>query len=102
MARPQARSKPQAPAQVQDKRSVLKGDPAEVTIPHYLITWTDANGDHTARAFEGEVKNINGVTYQAKNFRHDFQTSLEVLLGMLAALVLTVIGILLKRDSDPQ
>jgi ABC-type multidrug transport system ATPase subunit/pSer/pThr/pTyr-binding forkhead associated (FHA) protein len=102
MARPQARSKSQAQPQDQEKRTVLKGDPAEVTIPHYLITWTDNKGDHTARAFQGEVKTINGVTYTAKNFRHQFQVSLEVLLGMLGALILTVIGILLKRDSDPQ
>jgi hypothetical protein len=95
--------KPAAPATKPDiPEQRLKGDAAEVTIPHYLISWTDDKGDHTARAYEGEVKNINGNTYKAKNFRHDFQVSIEVLLGMLAALVLTVIGILLKRDSDPQ
>jgi len=65
--------KPAAPATKPDiPEQRLKGDAAEVTIPHYLISWTDDKGDHTARAYEGEVKNINGNTYKAKNFRHDF------------------------------
>jgi len=96
--RPKSQSKDQDP-----KRTVLEGDAAEATIPHYLITWKDANGkEFTTRAYQGEVKSGNGATYTAKNFRHNFQVSVEVLLGMLGALILTVIGILLKRDSDPQ
>jgi len=101
--RPTPRPKPQAPPKNQPTRTVLEGDVAEATIPHYLITWKDATGkEFITRAYQGEVKTINNETYAAKNFRHPFQVSLEVLLGMLGALILAVIGILLKRDSDPQ
>ena len=92
-----------APAAADIPEQRLKGDVAEGTIPHYLISWKDANGnDRINRAYETEVKTVNGETYKAKNFRHTFQVSVEVLLGMLAGLILLVIGILLKRDSDPQ
>ncbi len=82
---------------------VLCSDVAEATIPHYLLTWKDQDGGgHISRAYRGEVKEINGERYEAENFRHRFSTAILVLLGMLGALVLTVLGILLKRDSDPQ
>lgn len=82
---------------------VLCSDVAEATIPRYLLAWKDQDGGkHISRAYNGEVKEINGERYEAENFRHRFSTSILVLLGMLGALVLTVLGILLKRDSDPQ
>jgi hypothetical protein len=102
--KPKPPAPPAAPAAAPDiPEQRLKGDVAELTIPHYLITWKDENGnDRINRGYEGEVKTIGGETYKAKNFRHDFKVSLEVLCGMLAGLILLVIGILLKRDSDPQ
>jgi hypothetical protein len=99
--KPAAQATPPPASDIPEQR--LKGDVAELTIPHYLITWKDENGnDRIDRAYETEAKTINGETYKAKNFRHDFRVSLEVLLGMLGGLILLVIGILLKRDSDPQ
>jgi len=81
---------------------VLCSDAAEATLPHYLLQWQDQGGmKHISRAYRGEVKEINGERYEAENFRHRFGTSMLVLLGMFGALVLTVLGILLKRDNDP-
>ena len=85
------------------QQPVLCSDVAEATFPHYVLTWKDKEGGrHFSRAYKGEVKAINGERYEAENFRHSFRTSILVLLGMLGALILTVLGILLKRDSDPQ
>jgi ABC transport system ATP-binding/permease protein len=82
---------------------LLCSDAAELSIPAYLIEWNDAGGAvHIARAFKGETKQIGSKTYKAVDFRHRFRISLSVLLGMLLALMLTVLGILLKRDRDPQ
>ena len=85
------------------QHSILCSDVAEATFPDYLLTWKDQKGGrHISRAYKGEVQVINGERYEAENFRHRFRTSILVLLGMLGALILTVLGILLKRDSDPQ
>ena len=95
---------------------ILCADVAESSFPHYLINWKDTyQKKYQARAYKGEAKGANGVTlsnddlkvpdrktYEAVNFRHRFRTSLAVLGGMLSGLVLAVLGILLKRDSDPQ
>ena len=78
-------------------------DIVEFQIPKYLISWKDENGRHSEIAHEGDVKGpYEGETYKAEKFRHRFRTSLMVLTGMLAGLVLGVLGILLKRDNDPQ
>ena len=99
--KPAAQANPSPAPDIPEQR--LKGDVAEGTIPHYLINWKDADGnDRMNRAYATESKTINGVTYKAKTFRHSFQVSIEVLGGMLTGLILLVIGILLKRDSDPQ
>jgi ABC transport system ATP-binding/permease protein len=83
--------------------TVLCSDAAEISIPRYLIVWKDPDGArHVSRAYEGEAKTINGERFQAIGFRHSFRTSLLVLAGMLIALILTVLGILLRRDVDPQ
>lgn len=84
-------------------RAILCSDVAEATIPHYLLAWKDQGGaKHISRAYRGEVKEINGERFEAENFRHRFSASITVLVGMFGALVLIVLGILLKRDSDPQ
>ncbi len=96
------RGKPvKEPAKAASK-SILDGDAAELTIPNYLITWKDKDGEHTARAYKDEQKSYEDRTYKAIDFRHKFRDSLLVLAGMFSALVLTVLGILMKRDSDPQ
>jgi hypothetical protein len=41
-------------------------------------------------------------SYLATSIRHHFRTSLIVLTSMLTALLLGVVGVLLKRDNDPQ
>jgi ABC-type multidrug transport system ATPase subunit len=104
------KAKPETKTKADDP-FILEGDAAELTIPHYLIAWKDANGDHTTRAFKDEKKtiaayqdgdkNVEEKSYEPTDFRHSFRDSLEVLVGMFAALVLAVLGILLKRDSDP-
>jgi ABC-type multidrug transport system ATPase subunit/pSer/pThr/pTyr-binding forkhead associated (FHA) protein len=82
---------------------ILCSDVAEATIPHYVLAWRDGAGEaHISRAYRGEFKEVNGVRYEAEDFRHRFRTSILVLFGMLSGLVLTVLGILLKRDDDPQ
>ena len=82
---------------------LLCGDVAEMFIPHYLIAWKDENGtQHSARAVQGESKDVAGKVYKAADLRHPFRESMLILLGMLAAFVLAVLGILRKRDRDPQ
>jgi len=82
----------------------FKGDPAEGNIPHYLITFTDPFGKkHTCRvpAADEHYPYYGPVAY-AVSFRHRFRESLSVLVAMLVVLVIGVIAILRKRDTDPQ
>jgi ABC-type multidrug transport system ATPase subunit/pSer/pThr/pTyr-binding forkhead associated (FHA) protein/ABC-type multidrug transport system permease subunit len=95
-------------------KNILCADAAEIAVPRYLITWTDSKGNEkTTRAYKGETKDEDGkpVTesnnsgkkiFKAVTFRHNYQTSVFVLLGMLSVLVAAVLLILKKRDSDPQ
>jgi ABC transport system ATP-binding/permease protein len=88
-------------------RPVICSDAAETSIPRHLLTWLDKDGDqHTSRAYKDEVMigagEETGEVYKAIDFRHSFRESLLVLLGMLALTIASVLGILRKRDSDPQ
>jgi ABC-type multidrug transport system ATPase subunit/ABC-type multidrug transport system permease subunit len=81
----------------------IQGDPAEGSIPAYLITFTDAGGvKHTCRASAGEQYPRIGPTAHAVANRHRFRDSLAVLTAMVLALVAGIIAILRKRDNDPQ
>jgi ABC-type multidrug transport system ATPase subunit/pSer/pThr/pTyr-binding forkhead associated (FHA) protein len=78
-------------------------DVVDVVIPHDRLDCPDQDGDmhenFTSQPIEVAYQD---KTYKAVSFRHRFRTSLLVLVGMLGALVLGVLGILRKRDSDPQ
>jgi len=81
----------------------IQGDPAEGNIPQYLITFTDPFGkSHTCRAYADEHYPHYGPVAYAVSFRHRFHESLSVLVAMLVVLVIGVIAILRKRDTDPQ
>jgi ABC-type multidrug transport system ATPase subunit/pSer/pThr/pTyr-binding forkhead associated (FHA) protein len=79
-------------------------DAAELSIPDKVIEWTDKDDkEHTTIATANETyEDPHRGHVQAVNFRHSFRTSILVLGGMLAGLILAVLGILLKRDKDPQ
>ena len=81
----------------------ILGDPAEGSIPAYLITFTDPLGTHhTCRASADEqYPRINPTAY-AVNHRRSFRDSVAVLCAMLLVLVAGIIAILRKRDNDPQ
>lgn len=82
---------------------ILCSDVAEAVMPRYLIEWQDAEGtSRVARAFQGETKVVDGHTVTASPFRHTLGDSLAVLGGMFAGLTLLCLGILWKRDYDPQ
>jgi hypothetical protein len=81
----------------------IHGDPAEGNIPRYLITFTDPFGiHHTCRASADEQYPHYGPIAHAVSFRHRFRYSMGVLCAMMVVLVAGVIGILRKRDNDPQ
>jgi hypothetical protein len=83
--------------------SILCADVAETAIPRYLIEWKDQNGtNHTARAFHGETKMVAGQEFGAVASRHRWRISVAVLGSMFVGLVALCLGILLKRDYDPQ
>jgi ABC-type multidrug transport system ATPase subunit len=81
----------------------VEADAAEMTIPAYLIEFTDPSGtDHICRASAQEqYPHLNPISHAYPN-RHKFFDSLAILGAMLAALVALVIGILRSRDKDPQ
>ena len=82
---------------------ILCSDAAETSIPRYVMAWREQDGTaHIGRGFKGESKVAAGTRYTAAGFRHRFVTCVAVLAGMFAALVLAALGILLKRDYDPQ
>jgi hypothetical protein len=81
----------------------ILADPAENSIPAYLITFTDPFGKkHTCRASANEQYPHYGPVAHAVSFRHRFRDSVAVLCAMLLVLVAGVIAILRKRDTDPQ
>lgn len=77
----------------------LNGDVAELSVPHYLVKWKKDGEEKTTRAFATETSQDNT---KAVNFRDSFQYTLTVLLAMMVALVIGVLAILKKRDSDVQ
>jgi ABC-type multidrug transport system ATPase subunit/ABC-type multidrug transport system permease subunit len=81
----------------------ITADPAEGSIPAYLITFTDPVGTkHTCRASADEQYPHYGPVAHAVSHRHRFRETVGVLLTMLVVLVAGVIAILRKRDNDPQ
>lgn len=83
--------------------TILCSDVAETVMPRYLLQWKDADGTgHEVRAFQGETKTVGGQKFVAVTFRHRFRQSIAVLGGMFAGLTLLCLGILWKRDYDPQ
>jgi ABC-type multidrug transport system ATPase subunit/ABC-type multidrug transport system permease subunit len=81
----------------------ILADPAENSIPAYLITFTDPLGTkHTCRASADEQYPHYGPVAHAVSHRHRFSDSVAVLSAMLLVLVAGVIAILRKRDNDPQ
>jgi ABC-type multidrug transport system ATPase subunit/ABC-type multidrug transport system permease subunit len=81
----------------------IQGDPAENSIPAYLITFIDPAGTrHTCRATADEqYPRIGPIDYAISN-RHRFRETLAVLVTMIVLLIAGVIAILFKRDNDPQ
>jgi ABC-type multidrug transport system permease subunit len=78
-------------------------DVVDAIFPHDRLDCPDLLGDmHDNFTSEPIAVTFQNKTYQAVSFRHHFSTSLIVLASMLTALVLAVLGVLLKRDSDPQ
>ena len=81
----------------------IPADPAEGSIPAYLITFTDPVGTkHTCRASADEQYPHYGPVAHAVSHRHRFRDSVAVLCAMLMVLLAGVIAILRKRDNDPQ
>jgi ABC-type multidrug transport system ATPase subunit/ABC-type multidrug transport system permease subunit len=81
----------------------IQGDAAEMSIPAYVIEFTDAhNKQHLCRATAEEGFPLGAPTVNAEKNRHSFGASFSVLFAMLVILVGAVIGILRKRDNDPQ
>jgi ABC-type multidrug transport system ATPase subunit/ABC-type multidrug transport system permease subunit len=81
----------------------IPADPAEGSIPAYLITFTDPVGTkHTCRASADEQYPHYGPIAHAVSHRHRFLYSMGVLFAMLVVLLAGVIAILRKRDNDPQ
>jgi len=72
-------------------------------IPKYQLDCPDKN-DVMRENFTSQPIEVvyEGKTYKAEDFRHSFFMSLLVLFSMLSLLVAGVLGILRKRDSDPQ
>ena len=81
----------------------VQGDPAEGSIPAYLITFTDPTGSqHTCRASAGEQYPRINPNAHAVSHRRSFRDSLAVLCAILLALIAGIIAILRKRYNDPQ
>jgi len=81
----------------------ILSDAAEMSVPKYIIEFTDAkNTQYVCRASADEGFPLGTPIYRAESNRHSFGESMAVLLVMFVVLVSTVIGVLRKRDSDPQ
>ena len=81
----------------------IDADAAEMTVPAYLIEFTDPTGvDHTCRASAQEqYPHLNPISHAITN-RHRFADSIAVISAMFVTLVAVVIVILRRRDNDPQ
>ena len=81
----------------------IDADAAEMTVPAYLIEFTDPTGvDHTCRASAQEqYPHLNPISHAIPN-RHRFADSIAVMSAMFVTLVAVVIVILRRRDNDPQ
>jgi len=88
---------PNAPAPAQ----VLLPDVAQHTLPSYVVQVNDSHGKSLRPADEDEYPDKNPAA-NARKYRHSFRQSMAVLSTMLVLLVIAVVGILLKRDNDPQ
>jgi ABC-type multidrug transport system ATPase subunit/ABC-type multidrug transport system permease subunit len=78
-------------------------DVVDGILPHYRIDCPDLLGKmHENFTSQPISVEFDHRTYEANSVRHHFRTSLIVLTSMLTALTLSVLGVLLKRDSDPQ
>jgi hypothetical protein len=81
----------------------IVSDAAEGSVPKYVITAKNADGDEeTCRAAKGQGFPLEHPTAYALKNRRPFGQSMAVLGGMMVALAVMAIGILKKRDSEPQ
>ncbi|MGA9425670.1 MAG: hypothetical protein WBV33_11390, partial [Terracidiphilus sp.] len=81
----------------------IVGDAADASIPRYVITGKDADGNQeTCRASAKQVDALENPPAHAVENRHGFLTSIIVLCSMFLVLTTGTIGILKKRDSEPQ
>jgi ABC-type multidrug transport system ATPase subunit/pSer/pThr/pTyr-binding forkhead associated (FHA) protein/ABC-type multidrug transport system permease subunit len=103
----------QPSVQPQDAESACRIRASQATLEHHdvvegiypqdRLVCPDASGEMHENFTSQPIEVVfQDKTYQAENYRHSFRTSILVLLGMLGALVVAVLGILRKRDSDPQ
>ncbi len=82
--------------------SDLCADPAENSIPGYLLTWKENGSRQACRAAPGQtIARVDPVAHPVAN-RHSFRYSMAVLGSMLFISISSVIVILRKRDNDPQ
>ena len=90
------------PTQINTALDIV-GDAAEGSIPRFVIAATDPKGvDQTCRAPAGQsYPRVKPVAHAIAN-RHSFRTSIMVLFGMFVALAAASIGILWRRDKEPQ
>ncbi|HKF45988.1 MAG TPA: FHA domain-containing protein [Terracidiphilus sp.] len=92
-----------APAGAEVTSLTIMGDAAEVAIPNYVITAKGPSGkEETCRASAKQAYPVSNPTSHAVRFRHTFGTSIMVLCSMFFVLTSGAIGILRKRDSEPQ
>jgi ABC-type multidrug transport system permease subunit len=81
----------------------IQGDTAETSIPEYVLTFNDPSGtEQTCRAYADQGYPLANPTAHAVSNRYKIRDSVTVLAGMFVFLVVSVIVILRKRDSDPQ
>jgi len=81
----------------------IVSDAAEGSIPRYVISGKDPDGKpETCRASAKQVNTVENPATHAVNNRHSFRTSIGILCSMFLLLTGSAIGILKKRDSEPQ
>jgi ABC transport system ATP-binding/permease protein len=91
------------PAGAEVSSMTIVSDAAEISIPHYVISGKNADGNiETCRASAKQVYPLENPPAHAVDNRHSFGTSMTVLCSMFLVLTTGAIGILKKRDSEPQ